>query len=251
MTANIPLTEFSSEDGLISPDFEHLSLHLPARCLMAFLGEKRIAAFAESGGGKITGSFLSLTKKFPLYEIPGKKEPLLLVQAPAGAASAVLIEDRLFAYGVEKILAIGCCGSLVELPENCFFPIERALRDEGTSYHYMAPSRFIELDKEPLARLKGYFEKKGLPFHPAATWTSDGFFRETREKVEKRKAEGCELVDMEASALAACARFRKKKFAEIMFTADTLSSLSHDQRHWGRESRSAALVLGMEALEEI
>lgn len=251
MIDNIPLIEFSREEGLISPDFEHLSLHLPPRCLMAFLGEKRIAAFAESRGGKVIGSFLSLTKKFPLYEIPGKKGPLLLVQAPAGAASAVLIEDRLFAYGAEKVLAIGCCGSLMDLPENCFFPIERALRDEGTSYHYMPPSRFLELDKEPLARLKGYFEKKELPFHPATTWTSDGFFRETREKVEKRKAEGCELVDMETSALAACARFRKREFAEIMFTADTLSSLSHDQRHWGKESRNAALVLGIEALEEI
>ena len=177
MTDNIPLTEFSSEEGLISPDFEHLSLRLPSRCLMAFLGEKRIAAFAEGRGGKIIGSFLSLTKKFPLYEIQG--------------------------------------------------------------------------EKEPLRWLKGYFEKKGLPFHPATTWTSDGFFRETREKVEKRKAEGCELVDMETSALAACARFRKKEFAEIMFTADTLSSLSHDQRHWGKESRNAALVLGLEALEEI
>lgn len=92
---------------------------------MAFLEEKRIAAFAEGRGGKIIGSFLSLTKKFPLYEIQGEKEPLLLVQAPAGAASAVPIEDRLFAYGARKVLAIGCCGSLVDLPENCFFPIER------------------------------------------------------------------------------------------------------------------------------
>lgn len=56
---------------------------------------------------------------------------------------------------------------------------------------------------------------------------------------------------MEASALAACARYRGKEFAEIMFTADTLSSLTHDQRRWGKESRNAALLLGMEALEEI
>ena len=149
-TSPIPLAEFSREEGLISPDFEHLSLTLPRRCLMAFLGEKRIAAFAEKRGGKVLGTFLSLTKPFPLYEIPGEKEPLLLVQAPAGAPAAVLIEDRLFAYGAEKVLAIGCCGSLADIPENCFFPIEKALRDEGTSYHYLPPSRFIELDKEPL-----------------------------------------------------------------------------------------------------
>lgn len=248
--SDLPLTEYSREEGLIAPDFEGLPLRLPRRCLMAFLGEKRIAAFAESRKGKVIGSFLSLTKPFPLYEIPGK-EPLLLVQAPAGAPSAVLIEERLFAYGAEKALAIGCCGSLTDIPENCFFPIEKALRDEGTSFHYLPPSRFIEMDKAPLLHLKDYFKKRGLPFRPAATWTSDGFFRETEEKIRRRREEGCTLVDMEASALAACARFRKKEFAEIMFTADTLASLAHDQRRWGRESRNAALVMGMEALEEI
>lgn len=250
-TSPIPLAEFSREEGIISPRFEHLPLQLPRRCLMAFLGEKRIAAFAEKRGGKVLGTFLSLTKPFPLYEIPGEKEPLLLVQAPVGAPAAVLIEDRLFAYGAEKVLAIGCCGSLADIPENCFFPIEKALRDEGTSYHYLPPSRFIELDKEPLLHLKNYFRKKNLPFSPAITWTSDGFFRETEEKIRHRRQEGCSLVDMEASALAACARYRGKKFAEIMFTADTLSSLTHDQRRWGKESRNAALLLGMEALEEI
>lgn len=250
-TSPIPLAEFSKEEGLISPDFEHLPLTLPRRCLMAFLGEKRIAAFAEKRGGKVLGTFLSLTKPFPLYEIPGEKEPLLLVQAPAGAPAAVLIEDRLFAYGAEKVLAIGCCGSLSDIPENCFFPIEKALRDEGTSYHYLPPSRFIELDKEPLLHLKDYFRKKNLPFSPAVTWTSDGFFREMEEKIRRRRQEGCSLVDMEASALAACARYRGKEFAEIMFTADTLSSLTHDQRRWGKESRNAALLLGLEALEEI
>lgn len=162
-TSAIPLAEFSREEGLISPDFEHLPLTLPRRCLMAFLGEKRIAAFAEKRGGKVLGTFLSLTKPFPLYEIPGEKEPLLLVQAPAGAPAAVLIEDRLFAYGAEKVLAIGCCGSLANIPENCFFPIEKALRDEGTSYHYLPPSRFIELDKEPLLHLKTISGRKTFP----------------------------------------------------------------------------------------
>lgn len=107
------------------------------------------------------------------------------------------------------------------------------------------------MDKGPLLHLKDYFQKKHLPFRPAATWTSDGFFRETEEKIRRRRKEGCTLVDMEASALAACARYRGKEFAEIMFTADTLSSLTHDQRRWGKESRNAALILGMEALEEI
>ncbi|MEE3453323.1 nucleoside phosphorylase [Dialister sp.] len=247
----IPLSEFTPTPGLISPRFEKLDLHLPKRCLLAFLGEKRIEAFAKSKGGEVIGKFLSLTKPFPLYRIPGEKEDILLVQAPAGAPSAVLIEDRLFAYGVGKILAIGCCGALSDIPENCFFPIEKALRDEGTSFHYLPPSRFVDLPKGPLEKLKAFYEEKGYPFHPATTWTSDGFFRETREKIEMRKKEGCTLVDMECSALAACAIFRQKDFAQIMFTADTLAKMAHDQRNWGAESRNAALLLGMEAVMAI
>ena len=246
---DIPLIEFDDSNGLIAPDFEKLSLSLPKRCLMAFLGERRVREFAESRGGRKIGSFQSITKEFPLYVIPGKEEELLLTEAPVGAPAAVLMEERLFAYGVEKVLAIGCAGALVSLSEGSFYPVERALRDEGTSFHYLPPARFIDFDKAPLERLSHWFEGKGMPFHPVTTWTSDGFFRETKEKVKKRMEEGCTVVDMEAAALAACARFRKKEYAQILFTADSLATLSHDQRGWGYKGRTIALALGMDALE--
>lgn len=95
------------------------------------------------------GTFLSLTKPLSLYEIPGEKEPLLLVQAPAGTRRRCSLKTASLPTAQEKVLAIGCCGSLSDIPENCFFPIEKALRDEGTSYHYLPPSRFIEPTKSP------------------------------------------------------------------------------------------------------
>ena len=61
-----PSPEFTPTPGLISPRFEKLDLHLPKRCLLAFLGEKRIDSFAKSRGGEVMGKFLSLTKSFPL-----------------------------------------------------------------------------------------------------------------------------------------------------------------------------------------
>lgn len=248
---DIPLIEFDTHEGLISPDFEKLPLTLPKRCLMAFFGERRVREFAESKGGKKIGAFQSITKEFPLYEIPGKKEPLLLMEAPVGAPAAVLMEERLFAYGVEKVLAIGCAGSLIHLPESSFYPVQRALRDEGTSFHYLPPARFIDFDGKPLEHLRAWFEERQMPFHPVTTWTSDGFFRETKEKIKRRIGEGCTLVDMEASGLAACARFRKKEYAQILFTADSLANFSHNQRNWGYKGRTLALVLGMDALEVI
>ena len=235
--------------GLIAPDFEKLSLSLPKKAIFAFLGEKRIKHFSESMEGKEIGHFISITKNFPLYEISTSKEPILMMQAPVGAPAAVLMLERLYAYGIEKVLAIGCCGALVELPENIFLPVQKAYREEGTSYHYLPPSPFISLDEKPLKQLETYFQDKKLPYLPCTTWTSDGFFRETKQKIEERKKEGCQVVDMESSALAACTRFRNKEFAQILFTADTLAHMTHDQRNWGKESRNSALTLAYEAIQ--
>lgn len=240
---------YDASPGLIAPDFEHLSLSLPAKAIFAFLGEKKISRFAAEQGGQEIGHFMSITKKFPLYQLPTETVPVLLIQAPVGAPAAVLTEERLFAYGVETILAIGCCGALTDLPENTFLTVEKAFREEGTSFHYLPPEPFITLDEKPRRQLESYFRDKQLLFQGCTTWSSDGFFRETKDKIRQRKADGCQVVDMECSALAACARFRKKTFAQILFTADTLSHMSHDQRNWGYQSRDAALTLAKEAIQ--
>ena len=204
-------TDFDPEEGLISPGFEKLGLALPEYAVMAFLSERHI-------------------------------------QALAGAPAAVLMEERLFAYGTEKLLAVGCCGALTDLPENTFLPVKEAFRDEGTSFHYLPESDSIVLDEEPLAHIEEIFAKRNIPCMPCTVWTTDAFFRETKEKIEQVKEAGCQAVDMECSALAACARFRGKTFAQILFTADTLASMRHDERNWGKDSRNASLALAMEAV---
>lgn len=242
-----PFSDFDPAEGLISPDFEKFPFSLPKKALFAFLSERKIAEFVESRGGKEIGSIPSITKKFPLYLLEDR-EPVLLIQAPVGAPMAVLLEERLFAYGVEKMLAIGCCGALSTIPENKFFLVEKAYRDEGTSYHYLPPSPFVVLDQEPLQKISAFFKKHAIPFDTCVTWSSDAFFRETEAKVKARVAEGCTVVDMECSALASCAKFRNKEFAQILFTADSLANLTHEQRDWGRQGRNLALSLGMEAI---
>lgn len=176
------MTPFDPAPGLIAPDFEQLSLHLPARCLFAFLSETHIERFAREKGGTPLGRFASITKSFPIYELPTPDGPIALMQAPVGAPAAVLMEERLYAYGAEKILAIGCCGALTDLPENAFLPVKKAFREEGTSFHYQEMSDWIFFDEPPRLRIEAWMKEKGIPFTPAVTWTSDGFFRETKEK---------------------------------------------------------------------
>lgn len=81
------------------------------------------------------------------------------------------------------------------------------------------------------------------------TWTTDGFYRETVEMVQYRKEEGCQVVEMECSALAACAKFRKVTWAMLLFSADTLADPhKYQEREWGKTSISIALELALDAV---
>ena len=92
----------------------------------------------------------------------------------------------------------------------------------------------------------------GLPYREVITWSTDGFFRETREKVAYRKAEGCAVVEMECAALAACAAFRGALWGMILYTADTLANVdAHDMRSWGIHTREYALALCLQALQNL
>lgn len=91
-----------------------------------------------------------------------------------------------------------------------------------------------------------------LPFRECITWTTDGFFRETRDMVTYRKSEGCLTVEMECAALAACARKRGAVFGQILYTADSLANVcAHDERDWGKGSLRKALELCINALRYI
>ena len=84
------------------------------------------------------------------------------------------------------------------------------------------------------------------------TWTADGSFRETKDMVQYRKAEGFDVVELECSALATCARFRGAEFGQILFTADTLANVeAHDDRSWGLQPFPLALKLCFEAVLEM
>jgi uridine phosphorylase len=147
------------------------------------------------------------------------------------------------------VIAVGSCGVLADIAENAFIVPNRALRAEGTSYHYLPASRYIELDEEPIHVIEDTFRKQGLPFVTCTTWSTDGFFRETKDMVKYRLEEGCSVVEMECAALAACARKRGAKFGQFLFIADSLANVhAYDARDFGLESHEKALLLGLDIL---
>ena len=246
---DIPILEFDSDEGaVIMPTHEKRDLRLPRKCVYAFLGSY-IDEYAKVHGALEVSRFISVTKEYSIYVLKYKGEDICLCQAPAGSAPAAQIMDWLIGYGVKEIISAGSCGTLVNFEENVFLVPYRALRDEGTSYHYMSPSRFAQINTDARKAIEKALAAHGLLYREVITWTTDGFYRETKEKVAYRKSEGCEVVEMECAALAACAYMRKAVWGSILFTADTLADAeNYDERGWGVDSFAYALELCLDAV---
>ena len=134
-------------------------------------------------------------------------------------------------HGAENIFVCGECGVLDGAIEDARLIIPTAaVRDEGTSYHYLPPSDEIEMDSRSVSLIEEVFREKGLQYIKGKLWTTDAPYRETTEKMERRKAGGCIAVDMECSALAAFARLRGIRHAQFVYAADNLDAEEWEQR---------------------
>ena len=248
----IPILEFDDNpQAVIMPNHEGLDLQLPKKCIYAFL-EEEIDRFAQEVEAECVGEFVSATKTYPVYVMDYKGEKVCLAQAPVGSAPAAQFMDWLIGYGVEKIISTGTCGVLTNIEENAFLVPVRALRDEGASYHYAPPSRYMDVNVEAISAIEQVLEQLGVPYEEVMTWSTDGFYRETAEKVAYRKEEGCAVVEMECAALAAVAQLRGVVWGELLFTADSLADMdNYDSRDWGSEAFDKALELCLEIVSHM
>jgi uridine phosphorylase len=134
-----------------------------------------------------------------------------VVGCAVGASFAVLVAEELFASGCRLLLSVTSSGQLVAARTPPYFVlIDRALRDEGTSYHYLPPSAYSAAPEALIAALDGAFDDAGVPVLRGATWTTDAPFRETAEAIGAMRERGLLAVEMEAAALYAFARARNR-----------------------------------------
>ena len=247
------LLEFDPElEAVLEPDHEKKINNFQPKLLFAFLTPDVIGDFLARHPHKKIGFFDCFEGETPIYEVDLDEEKITFCQAKIGAAAAVMLLDWLISYGVKQILAIGSAGCLVDLPENYFLLPTRAIRDEGTSFHYMKPGTYIDLKSEFLTKTKKLLSQEGFKVEEVTTWTTDGFFRETVKKVKQAKELGASCVEMECAAMAACAQFRGVDFAQILFTADSLKDLeNHDERGWGSDAREKAINLAANIIANI
>lgn len=170
--------------------------------------------------------------EIPIYRIIVKGTPIALFNAPVGASACVAILEDLIAFGMKKLVLFGTCGVLDEtIKETSIIVPQMAIRDEGTSYHYLPASDEIEVNVGLQDFLISFLDENGISHSVGKVWTTDGIYRETAEKLYKRKEAGAICVDMECSAVAALADFRKISICHFFYAADHLSEENWDMRN--------------------
>lgn len=196
------------------------------------------------------GKLSNTNGKKTIYEMEYKGKRLVLFMVGVGAPMAAGDLEDLHAMGCKKFIIFGNCGVLDKNIEDCsiIIPTE-AIRDEGTSYHYIPAEKTIKVNKKYVAEFKEILKDLGYSYTEGMTWTTDAFYRETRKKMESRVQMGAKVVEMECSALQAVADFRGFDLFMFFYAGDNLDVAEWDKRSLSGEvkldekSRIAILAL--------
>jgi uridine phosphorylase len=177
-----------------------------------------------------------------LYTFTLRSETAGIVGCAVGAPFAVLIAEELFACGCSLLLSVTSAGQIAPIQNPPYFVIiDRALRDEGCSYHYAAASEFAEADPRLVERAQAASAGAGIKAIVGSTWTTDAPFRETAPAIEAAKAKGVLAVEMEAAALYS---FARAAGAPVLCLAHVTNSMGQTEQDFEKgEADGAAQAL--------
>lgn len=248
-TQPVPILEYDTAQTAYIEANRHGAPPLPRVCVLTFFGEV-LNALVAAQSLSILDTYESEMRPFPVYGHAHEGTPVCLMQAAVGAPSAAMQAEFLFSRGVRVLVACGGCGVLTPIAAGEVIVPTVALRDEGVSYHYLPPSREISLDGDAVRALLSLLYRRGIPHIACKTWTTDAFYRETPAMVARRAQEGCRVVEMECAALAAVARFRGTRFAQLLYSGDHVNSDDgYNDRNWAGNlsDREALFALALDA----
>ncbi|HEY4718860.1 MAG TPA: nucleoside phosphorylase [Anaerolineales bacterium] len=169
--------------------------------------------------GKLNGDVLLLNKT--------NNKVMVLANFGLGSPLMAAVTEELIAWGAQRLISVSMSGAIQEqLNTGDIVVCDRALRDEGTSHHYLPAGDFINADPDLVSRLVGNLQAKSLAPHVGATWTTDAAYRETDLEVEHYQKQGIQTVDMESAALFTVAKVHGKQAATIFVIGDSLADLT-------------------------
>lgn len=182
-------------------------------------------------------SYLHAGITISIYKFAYKGHDLGIYMTILGGAATTALMEEVLVKGAEKVLLFGSCGVLdKQLTAGHFIIPTSAYRDEGTSYHYMSASDFVDITSSK--RLGKIFDELNIPYIFGKTWTTDAFYRETRNNVEARKKDGCITVEMECASVMAASQFRKVSAYQFLYAEDSLDGEVWDSRTMGKVPHS-------------
>lgn len=228
-----PILEFDpAREAFIEPSNVYQKLDMPENCVICFFRDV-VDQIIDAYQPRILVENHWEDGPHPVYEIELKGQRLAFYHPGVGASLAASILEEVIAFGCRKFVACGGCGVLHQnTPVGHLFVLSGAIRDEGISYHYLPPGREVLANEYVLKSIVNVIQRKGLPYQIGKTWTTDAPYRETPEKIAKRKREGCLVVEMEAAGMMAVSEFRKVMFGQVVYGGDDLSGNQWDSRGW-------------------
>jgi uridine phosphorylase len=231
--ADYPILEFDpAREAIIEPSQVIYPLDVPEHCVICFFAEV-IEWIKDNHAVKIIANSKSEIGFHPLYEVDFEGRKLAFFHPGIGAPLAVALLEEMIAMGCRKFIACGGCGVLDReiAVGHLLLPVS-AIRAEGTSYHYLPPSREVKADSHAVQVLEAVLKRHGIEYLQTKTWTTDAIYRETQEKASAYLAEGCLAVEMEAAAFFAAAQFRGVTFGQLLYGGDAVIPSGWDGREW-------------------
>lgn len=198
-------------------------------CIVTFSHEieKHVA---EQYADKEIASLWCATGRTPVYLIERNEKRFAFYKTYVGAPITTgLMEDATMELKCSKFILFGGAGCLnKEIAHGKVMVPTAAYRDEGTSYHYAPAADYVTVKNSSV--VAEFMRSNGIPYVLGKTWTTDSFYRETRNNFEKRKADGCISVEMECAGVQAMCDFRGLELFTFFTSGDLLDAPEWDER---------------------
>jgi len=236
--SRIPLLESDrTRVAIIEPSRVIKPIDIAEHCVLCFFQEVIRDLVREGAQARQVHNGESEAGDYPVYELDYGGKRLAVVHPGVGASSAAARLEHMIALGCRKFVACGGAGVLVgSIGVGHIVVPTAAIRDEGTSYHYLPVAREVAPTRRALGAVEAVLRENNHDYVRGKTWTTDAVYRETRPRMARRQQEGCVVVEMEAAAFFAVARFRRVEFGHILYGADSLAGRRWDPRGWNRNA---------------
>ena len=245
-----PILEFDPDPhAILNPHRPRVEKPRPHKAVACFFQDVLRQLVAE-GRLQQVGALESEIGPNPLYLLEWEGQQFLVFHPGVGAPLAAGFVEEIIAGGVQQIIACGGCGVLqADIVAGHPLVLTSAVRDEGTSYHYLPPGREVSAGPQATAALEKTLQAHQIEYLRGKSWTTDAYYRETPAKRSQRIAEGCQVVEMEAAAFFAVAQFRAVEFGQIVYGGDLVVPEGWDKRDWlnRKDARSLLFWLAVEA----